>query len=147
MKKSQRFSTLAELAKNKEQAAAIALGTSNRVYAENIQKLESLKQYRIDYLQRFSDDGRQGMGVTAMQTYQKFIAGLEQAIREQQVKILESKEQCEQLKKIWQHVHTKTKIMDTTVHRYEQQERYDEERSEQKEMDDRRPRTHKVDID
>ncbi len=146
MKKSQRFSTLTELAKNKEQAAAIALGTSNRVYFENLQKLESLKQYREEYLKRFAEDGQQGMGVTAMQTYKSFISGLDQAIREQQVKILESEQQCEASKKIWQHVHTKTEIMKTTVNRFAKQERDHDERREQKEMDDR-PRSRKMDIE
>ncbi len=146
MKKSQRFSTLAELAKNKEQAAAIALGTSNRIYVENIQKLESLKQYREEYLKRFTENGQQGMDVTAMQTYKNFINGLDQAIREQQVKILEAEEQCNQSKKIWQHVHTKTEIMKSTVKRFAQQERYQDERREQKEMDDRR-QPHKADFD
>lgn len=146
MKKSQRFSTLAELAKNKEQAAAIALGTSNRVYFENLQKLESLKQYREDYLKRFAETGQQGMGVTEMQTYKSFIGGLDQAIIEQQVKIAEAEQQCQASKKIWQHVHIKTEIMKTTVSRFAEQERYQDERREQKEMDDR-PRSHKIDIE
>jgi len=147
MKKSQRFATLAELAKSKEQAAAIALGTRNRVYAENIQKLQSLKEYREDYIKRFVESGQQGMEVTTMQAYKSFISGLDQAIGEQELKISEAEEQCLQSKKIWQHVHTKTKIMKTTVNRFLQQERYHEDRREQKEMDDRRPRTHKIDID
>ncbi|VAW98246.1 hypothetical protein MNBD_GAMMA23-40 [hydrothermal vent metagenome] len=146
MKKSQRFSTLAELAKSKEQAAAIALGTSNRVYAENIEKLQSLKIYREEYLKRFTENGQQGMAVSAMQTYKSFINGLDQAIKDQQVKIAEAEQQCQASKKIWQHVHTKTKIMDTTVERFAQQERYHDERREQKEMDDR-PHQSKIDID
>ncbi len=146
MKKSQRFSTLAELAKSKEQAAAIALGTSNRVYAENIEKLQSLKIYREEYLKRFAENGQQGMAVSAMQTYKSFINGLDQAIKDQQVKIAEAEQQCQASKKIWQHVHTKTKIMDTTVERFAQQERYHDERREQKEMDDR-PHQSKIDID
>ncbi len=146
MKKSQRFSTLADLAKSKEQAAAIALGTSNRIYSENIEKLQSLKIYREEYLKRFAENGQQGMGVVAMQTYKDFINGLDQAIQDQQVKIVEAEQQCLASRKIWQHVHTKTKIMDTTVSRFKQQERYHEERREQKEMDDR-PLRHKIDSD
>jgi len=137
VKKSQRFSTLAELAKTKEQAAAVALGTCNRVHAENIKKLESLKQYREEYLKRLNLHGQQGMDVSAMQTYQGFIEGLEQAIRDQQIQIIESQQQCEQSKKIWQHVHMKTEVMNTTVDRYKKQEQYDEDHREQKEVDDR----------
>lgn len=146
MKKSQRFSILADLAKSKEQAAAIALGTSNRIYSENIEKLKSLKTYREEYLKRFAENGQQGMGVVAMQTYKGFINDLDQAILDQQVKIAEAEQQCRASKKIWEHVHTKTRIMDTTVSRFEQQEHYHEERREQKEMDDR-PHQHKIDID
>lgn len=137
MKKSQRFSTLAELAKSKEQAAAGALGAVNKIHSENIQKLESLKEYRIEYIKQFSNHGKVGMDVTSMQTYKKFIEGLEQAIRDQQVQILESEQQCLESKKIWQHVHMKTEIMNTTVERYKDQERIDDHHREQKEMDDR----------
>ena len=137
MKKSQRFSTLADLAKNKEQAAAIALGTSNRVHSENVKKLESLQQYREEYLKRFNSHGQLGMDVSAMQSYKGFIEGLEQAIRDQQIRIIESEQQCQQSKRIWQHVHMKTEIMNTTVNRYKKQEQYDEDHREQKETDDR----------
>ncbi len=137
MKKSQRFSTLADLARNKEQAAAVALGTSNRVHAENLKKLESLKQYRQEYLNRLNQEGQQGMDVSAMQTYKRFIEGLEKAISQQQIQILESQQQCEQSKKIWQHVHMKTEIMNTTVERYRKIEVKQDDNREQKEADDR----------
>ena len=146
MKKSQRFSTLAELAKSKEQTAAGALGVVNKIHSENLQKLESLKQYRLEYIKQFSNHGKIGMDVMAMQTYKKFIEGLEQAIRDQQVQILESEQQCLQSKKIWQHVHMKTEIMNTTVERYKVQERIDEDHREQKEMDDRPPNKEYADI-
>lgn len=137
MKKSQRFSTLADLALNKEQAAAVALGTSNRVHAENLKKLESLKQYRQEYLNRLNKQGQQGMDVSAMQTYKGFIDGIEQAINQQQLQIIESQQQCEQSKKIWQHVHMKTEIMNTTVDRYKKMEVKEADHRDQKEQDDR----------
>lgn len=137
MKKSKRFSTLAELAKSKEQDAAMALGAVNKIHTENLQKLESLKQYRLEYLKQFSSHGKIGMDVTSMQTYKSFIENIEQAIRDQQAQIIESEQQCMQSKKIWQHVHMKTEIMNTTVKRYKVQERTDDDHREQKEMDDR----------
>ena len=146
MKKSRRFETLAELAKSKEEAAAIALGTSNRLHAENINKLESLKRYRLEYINKFSQDGQAGMNVSAMQTYKTFIEGIEKAIREQQIQIIESEQQCEQSKKIWQHVHSKTEIMNSTVERYKKQEISEEDRREQKETDDR-PHRQRVNTD
>ncbi len=137
MKKSQRFATIAELAKNKEQAAAIALGQSNRIHTENIEKLESLKLYRLEYLEKFKQDGLEGMHVKTMQTYKKFIDGIEHAMSELKVLILESEQQCLESKKIWQHVHSKTEIMNTTVDRYRKQELNEDNRREQKETDDR----------
>ena len=137
LKKSQRFSTLAELAKSKEQAAAAALGAVNKIHLENIQKLESLKEYRLEYIKQFSIHGKTGMDVSSMQTYKTFIEGIEQAIRNQQIQIVESEQQCIESKKIWQHVHMKTEIMNTTVERYKVQERIDDDHREQKEMDDR----------
>jgi len=137
MKKSQRFSTLAEIAKSKEQAAAIELGTLNRVHAENITKLESLKQFRLEYIEKFKSEGQAGMGVNTMQTYKNFIEGIETAIREQQVHIIESEQQCEQSKRSWQQVHSKTEIMNSTVKHYKKKEASDESHREQKENDDR----------
>lgn len=137
MKKSQRFSTLADLAKNKEQAAAGALGATNKIHLDNLNKLESLKQYRLDYLKQFSQHGQLGMDAASMRTYKSFIEGIEQAIRDQQLQIIESEQLCAESKKVWQHVHMKTEIMNTTVERYKDQERVDENHQEQKEMDDR----------
>lgn len=146
MKKSQRFAVIAELAKDKEQAAAIVLGKSNQIHAENIQKLESLKQYRLEYLKKFEQDGQAGMPVNTMHTYKNFIEGIEQAISDLKIRILESEQQCLQSKKIWQHVHSKTEIMNTTVKRYKKQEVSEENRREQKETDDR-PRRQRVKTD
>lgn len=137
MKKSQRFATIAELAKSKEQAAAIALGKSNRVHAENIKKLQSLKQYRVEYARKFSQDGQSGMQVNTMHTYKNFIEGIDKAIAELKIQTLESEQQCRQARKIWQHVHSKTEIMNSTVERYKKQEASDDNRREQKETDDR----------
>lgn len=146
MKKSKRFSTLAELAKNKEQAAAGALGAVNKIHSENIQKLESLKDYRLEYLKQFSNHGKIGMDVASMQTYKTFIEGIEQAIHNQQIQIIESEQQCMHSKKIWQHVHMKTEIMNATVERYKVQERTDDDHREQKEMDDRPHRKNYADF-
>lgn len=146
MKKSQRFATIAELAKNKEQAAAIALGQSNRIHAENKNKLQSLKQYRLEYLEKFSQDGQVGMHVNTMHTYKTFIEGIDKAIAELKIRILESEQQCLQSKKIWQHVHSKTEIMNTTVDRYKKQELNEDNRREQKETDDR-PHRQRVSTD
>lgn len=141
MKKSQRFSTLAELAKNKEKAAATALGAVNKVHRENVEKLESLIQYRLEYIKKFDSHGKVGMDVTSMQTYKMFIDGLEQAINDQKMQIIESEQQCLVSKSLWQQVHMKTEIMNTTVEKYKDKERIDEDHREQKEMDDR-PHNH-----
>lgn len=146
MKKSQRFSTLATLAKSKEKTAAGALGALNKIHADNIQKLESLQQYRIEYINQFSAHGQLGMDGAAMQTYKTFIEGIEQAIRNQKIQIMESEQHCSQSKKVWQHVHMKTEIMNSTVERYKDLERTEEDHREQKEMDDRPQNKHKVEI-
>ena len=146
MKKSQRFATLATIAKNKEKAAAGALGAVNKVHIENIDKLESLKQYRLEYISKFNNHGKVGMDVTSMQTYKKFIEGLEQAIRDQKIQIIESEQQCLVSKSLWQQVHMKTEIMNTTVEKYKDKERIDEDHREQKEMDDRPHNKQPVDL-
>jgi len=146
MKKSQRFSTLAELAKSKEKTAAGALGALNKIHADNIQKLESLKQYRLEYVNQFSTHGQLGMDVAEMQTYKTFIEGIEQAIRNQKIQILESEQQCSESRKLWQHVHMKTEIMNSTVERYKVQERTDADHRDQKEQDDRPHNKRHVDL-
>jgi len=144
MKKSQRFTTLAELAKNKEQQAAIALGTSNRIHSDNIKKLESLKRYRLEYLNRFKLEGQSGMDVLSMQTYNNFIENIEQAINNQKLQIIESEQRCKESQKHWQAVHSKTEIMNITVERYKNTELKEDERLEQKETDDRPHKTQSI---
>lgn len=136
MKKSQRFIPLAMLAKNREQAAAVALGVSNKNLFDNQSQLEALKTYRAEYTRRFTEDGKEGMEASSLHTYKAFIDGLDKAIQQQMYKITEAQNSCRTLRHAWQQTHKKTRIMETTIERFQHQEQQHSTRREQHELDD-----------
>ncbi len=134
--RAKRFTPLVMLARNKEQAAAIALGTCNQQVQQNQQQLEQLKQYRHEYAQQLMIDGNKGIDAGMLKTYKNFISGLDQAIKNQLMQIYESKLQLEKKRQLWLQQHQDTRAMEVTVDKYKAQENRDKDRKEQNSLDE-----------
>ena len=127
-----RFIPLVTLAKNREQAAAVALGTCNQQVQQNQNQLNQLKQYRHEYTQQLLKGGNQGMDANLLKTYKDFIAGLDQAIKKQNVQVYESRRQYEQQRQVWMAQHQKKRVMEVTVEKFDADEVRQKNRKEQK---------------
>jgi len=134
--RAKRFIPLVTLAKNKEQAAAIALGTCSQQVQQSRKQLDQLKQYRHEYTQQLMNDANQGMGAGLLKTYKNFIEGLDQAIKNQHVQVFESQKQYAQQKQRWMHQHQKKRVMEVTVEKFAADENRDKNRKEQNELDE-----------
>ena len=75
--------TLIDLATDERDAAAVALGRLQQAHRASEQKLQALMDYRAEYQRRFDDALAQGMSMSSLQNYQRFVASLEQAIEHQ----------------------------------------------------------------
>lgn len=137
MKKSQRYVPIEKLAKNQEQKSAEQLAQANKSLADMEMQLENLQQYKKDYQKQFGHQGQQGMTGSQLQRYHQFLQQLDQAISQQENKILNAKQSLQQVHKRWQHDNTRFEAVNKLRTRSEKQERLQLDKAEQKALDDR----------
>lgn len=99
-------------------------------------KLQQLKLYRAEYAKLFQEHGSRGMDGSQLQAYQTFIAQLDTAIKQQIDMIVLSNNERDEKREEWQLRHTRTQALDKTVGRLKQAEQRQEDKKEQREMDD-----------
>ena len=136
MKKSQRITPIKNLAKNAESKAAQQLGQSQQALQQEQNRLNDLITYRQEYIQRFNDSGKVGMTGSQLQQYQNFINQLDVAIGQQQQRINDITAQCQQDRDNWQQRHNRTQALDKTIQRFQTQERHQQNKKEQREVED-----------
>ncbi len=147
MKKSKRFIPLAKIAANKELVTAKALGEVNNNLKNQKNKLNSLLQYREEYVLSFKQHGKKGMDGSQLHTYQKFLENIDNALNQQRGLIAAAESACEKQQQSWKAQHTKTKIMDNVIEKYQKDELHDENKQEQKDNDERNSRSHQTNLD
>ena len=137
---SDRFKPIHKLASQKERKAAAALGESIRQRDAAQQRLEELRQYLAEYLERFANATRNGLPSNQVLEYQVFIAKLETAISQQEEIVARSQESCDSSKQQWRGRYTKSKAVENAIDRMRLAEQKDLDRREQAESDERSQR-------
>lgn len=137
MKKSDRMMPIKQIATDHEHEAVKELGQSQRSLSEHEMKLEQLKNYRAEYARLFQEHGSRGMDGSQLQAYQSFIAQLDTAIRQQHDMIKYVEDECEEKRQVWQQRHTRTEALGKTIERFQNTEKQQQDRQEQREIDDR----------
>ena len=136
MPPSDRFKPIQKLVSQKERKAAAVLGESLKHRAEAKQQLDQLRQYRAEYLERFSRDVQKGASRQRILEYQVFIDNLEVAIAQQEQVVAQSQQVLETSKAQWQGRYRKSRAMDNAVARMQAEETKQEDRLEQKDSDE-----------
>jgi flagellar protein FliJ len=136
MPPSDRFKPIQMIAAHKERKAAAALGDSMRQRDAAQQRLDELRAYLVDYLERFHQLSVRGLPSTQVREYQVFITKLENAIAAQERVVASSQDRCSTQKAQWQGSYTKAKAMDNAVGRLQEREKQDADRKEQKVSDE-----------
>jgi len=134
---SKRFRPVQRVAQSREQKAARELGNSQRRAQDQEGRLEELKGYHQEYLERFENAASSGISASQLQEYRAFISKLELAIREQEKIVSASHRECSSRKQVWQRKRTQTEALGKVMGRFESEERKDSDKREQKETDDR----------
>jgi flagellar FliJ protein len=137
---SKRFQPIQKIASHKERKAAAVLGESLKQREAARLRLEELRQYRAEYLERFGHATQAGLSSRQMLEYQVFITKLETAITQQEEIVKQSQQVCDSSKAQWRGRYTKSKAMENVVGRMQKAERADNNRKEQSESDDRAQR-------
>ena len=137
---SRRFKPIQKLASHKERKAAAALGESLKQREAAQQRLDELREYRSEYLERFASATRAGVSSRQILEYQVFINKLETAIGQQEEIVSRSQQDCDSSKAQWRGRYSKSKAMEHVIERMRQAERKDQQRKEQSESDERAQR-------
>lgn len=140
MPPSDRFKPIQRVASQRERKAAAALGESLKQRHAEQQRLDELKQYLAEYLERFESAARGGLSSNQVMEYQVFISKLESAIAQQEQVVSQSQQDCDSSKQQWRGRYSKSKAMDNAVDRMKAKEQKDQDRREQAEADDRSQR-------
>ena len=137
---SKRFKPIHKIAAHRERKAAAALGESLKQREAARQRLEDLRQYRAEYLERFASATRNGLSASQIMEYQVFINKLETAISQQEEIVNQSQQDCDSSKQDWRGSYTKSKAMENVLGRMKKAELNSQRKKEQSEMDERAQR-------
>jgi flagellar protein FliJ len=140
MVQSKRLRPVQRVAVSREQSAARELGDSRRYVHRQEERLNELRVYHAEYLERFHVTAKVGMSALQLQEYRAFLAKLERAIREQQDIIAKGINVQEFKKDTWQQKHVRTQVIGNVIDRYKKSERKATDKREQNEADDRSQR-------
>jgi flagellar FliJ protein len=136
MSPSKRLKPVQRFAHSKEQKAARMMGLAKKNLQQEEAKLEQLKLYHQEYLERFQQMAREGMSATQLQEYRAFLAKLDEAIKQQQEVVAASVVNHSSSKNSWKKKHSRTQALNKAVERFQQQEQKSADRQEQKENDE-----------
>ncbi|MGD2118275.1 MAG: flagellar export protein FliJ [Chromatiales bacterium] len=136
MNASDKFRPVLRVAENREQTAAKQFGKSQQHRREQEEKLENLKQYHLEYLERFQQSASNGMSASQLREYQLFLNNLEQAIAEQEKLVSQSQADCSRQKDNWRQKHMRTQVMDKAMEKIVLKEQQHKDKIEQKAADE-----------
>ncbi len=128
--------TLIELATSQTDEAAKRLGLAVRACADTEQKLALLLQYRDDYEARFKTGLAAGISATGYRNFQLFLDKLDIAIAGQQQIVSDAKRRIADERGTWQSCERKRMSYDTLAMRAQQVEQRNENKRDQKLMDE-----------
>lgn len=131
MSPSKRFKPVQMIASNKERKAATALGDSLKSKRAAADKLSELKRYHAEYMERFENSTRAGIGAGQLQEYRAFLRKLELAISEQEKVVAMAELECDNRKDHWRGHYTKSQAVNNVVTRLQDQEKREADRKEQ----------------
>ncbi len=143
MKRSQRLEPVVKVAENREQQAARSLGDSQSALKQAQQRLDELKNYREEYIQRFHANGAVGMSAVQMGDYRLFLSNLSRAIEQQTGLVQQAAAVVEQQRQQWFTHRGKVKMLGNVVSRFQTEEQRVVDRKEQLEQDECAQRTPK----
>lgn len=124
------------IAESKERDAAKALGESQRVMQEQGDRLAQLKAYREEYRTHVQQTGSAGVSAGRLQELHRFLNRLDEAIAEQEKRLQMAAQVCEERRHGWFDARGRTRVLDKVVAKYQEEERVDAARHEQKELDE-----------
>lgn len=135
MTRTERLQPVVQHTDKKEQRALQEVAQSQRVLELEQSRLDQLKDYKLEYIQKKKYD----TGVftpVELREFNRFMQQLDQTI-ERQMEMVELREQeLQQKRQLWNATRIDSKVMHKAVEKMQHQELVEQERDEQKELDE-----------
>lgn len=141
MTRSERMQPVQQVVDVTERRYAEQLAASEARVAEAELKLHELEQYGTDYQRAYSDRMSTGMSSSGLRDYQAFLARLNDAVRQQTQLVNAARNERDLRRRQWQDAARHAKAIDRVVENWQDEERLNANRREQRESDERAQRT------
>lgn len=127
---------LLDLSRNHLDNATAELGQLIAQEQEGSRKLELLQGYRAEYVSRFRDAVRDGLGVETLRNYSAFMARIDDAIEVQRALLDQSQRNTSAGKQAWIAQRNRVKAFDTLHDRHLEREQQQVNKQEQRQSDE-----------
>jgi flagellar FliJ protein len=135
MTRIERLNPVVSHTEKKERQALQAMATCKNEHESELRKVEQLKSYKTEYMNKQSQENMT-YSPFELQEFRRFIDQLDQTIN-QQGKIVEIRRKAlDHQRKVWQAIRIKSKVIHKVVDNLKRAERLQEDRIEQKVMDE-----------
>lgn len=132
MTRTQRLQPVVRHADKKQQQALQAVAKSQAVFEAELGRLQQLNTYRQEYQKNSSSL----CSAYELQELQRFLSQLDDTIVKQQELVSIREMELEQIRQAWKLTRVDSKMMNKVVQNIEKQESIEEERKEQKVLDE-----------
>ena len=95
------LNTLHKFEQDKEKKAAQALQTAEFEYQQNVERLQSVSDYRLEYMKRLNARSLAGIDSATFSHFNAFIAKLDNAAEQVDIALMQSKAMVEKRKQQW----------------------------------------------
>ncbi|MBL4900446.1 MAG: flagellar export protein FliJ [Colwellia sp.] len=99
--KNKQLETLLKFEKSKEELAANTLRSAENDYQQNLIRLQSVADYRLEYMKRLSQRSSVGLDSATFTHYHAFISKLDYAAEQVKIAMQQAKALVEQSKGLW----------------------------------------------
>lgn len=93
--------TLHKFEQDKEKKASQALQTAEFEYQQNVERLQSVSDYRLEYMKRLNSRSIEGIDSATFSHFHAFIAKLDNAAEQVDIALMQSKAMVEKRKQQW----------------------------------------------
>ncbi|WP_368928548.1 flagellar export protein FliJ [Mixta calida] len=128
--------TLRDLAQKEVEDAAIRLGTMRRAQQQADEQLNMLLNYQDEYRNKLNDNMLTGIASSRWTNYHQFIQTLEKAIEQHRHQLAQCNQKVEQALDVWRNKQQRLHAWETLQARSQANELLQENRLDQKRMDE-----------
>ncbi len=147
MTRSQRLNPVRRLAQDEADAAAKRYAEAKQRLEAQLGKLAQLENYRNDYAGQRSAIGGDGIDPFRLRDYNAFMARIDAAVSQQRQQVSETEASVEQARQHWMQLLSRARALDKVVTRYQDEERRDADRRDQRQLDELAQRRARPDKD